>query len=135
MLRGQATEVPTSDYNENNFAGTMASPNRGRGRGSVRSKILMRNVQRVLEQMENQDNQAKTQPQQPDPVRGVRSGRRGRGASGVALRTPSSRKVKRGDGTQADPPAKKSRKNTSPKKKTPTVTTKGEGAATKGKTS
>ena len=38
--------------------GEMTTPNRRRGRGSVRSQILMRNVQRVLEQMENQDNQA-----------------------------------------------------------------------------
>ena len=85
MLRGQATEVPTSDYDENDFAGAMESLNRGRGRGSVRSQILTRNVQRILEQMENQDNQANTQPQQQDPVREARSGRRGRGASGVAL--------------------------------------------------
>ena len=132
-LRGQATEVPTSDYNENDFAGGMASPSRGRGRGSVRSQILMRNVQRVLEQMENQDNQANAQPQQPDPVRGARSGRGGRGARGAAIQTPSSRKVKGEDGTQADPLPKKSPKNTSPKKKTPTVKTKGEGAITKGK--
>ena len=122
--------APTSDYDKNDFAGGMASPNRGGGRGSVRSQILTRNMQRVLEQMENQDNQASTQPQQPDPIRGARSGRRGRGASSAALRTPSSRKVKGGDGTQEDPPAKKSQKSTSLKKKTPTIMTKGEGAAT-----
>ena len=108
------------------------SLNRRRDKGSVRSQILMRNIQRVLEQMENQDNQANAQPQQPNPVRGVKAGIGGRGVRDAAIWTPSSRKVKGGNETQTDPPAKKSWKSTSPKKKTPTVTMKGKGAATRG---
>ena len=118
MLRGQATEVPTSDYDENDFAGGMASPSRGRGRGSVRSQILTRNVQRVLEQMENQDNQANTQPQQTDPVMEARSGRRGRGASGVALQTLSSRKVK-GEWNSSRSPSQEELKKYLPKEEDP----------------
>ena len=118
-LRGQAIETPTTDYNRNDFVAGMESLDRGRSRGSVRLQILMRNVQRILDQMENQPNQTNAPPQQLDPVRAAKSGRGGRGARGVAIRTPSSRKTKGRGEPQADPPAKRSHKSVSPKKNPP----------------